>query len=159
MPLNDYQRDLVEKNEKLARRLAMYAWSRDFEGRDGNEAVAHAYMGLIAAASRFDPTREEIDPDDLENGKAFSGYARHRIKGALMDWYKSQDHVTRNTRKAYRDLQKAGHGSGNDIEVAANAAGIDFDEARRVVAEVEAPPFLFDSSPSAHEVEDSVAVP
>ncbi len=130
---------LVEKNIELAHYLARIVWRRNPNGIDIEEAVSVAYTGLIKAARRWDPTRADIRPGDIENGKAFAGYARQRITGAIMDWQRSVDHVQRSYRAVYKALQAAGYRRGVSLEDAAVAASLDVDKARAVARAVETP--------------------
>lgn len=99
--LNDEQRKLVEKNIRLANFLASQTYRR-LKGRLNYEDIeSAAHFGLVQAALRFDPTRKDIRKEDLENGRAFSGYARLRINGSIMDYQRSLDHVPRDTRTLY----------------------------------------------------------
>ena len=152
-PLTKYQKALVVQNMGLARRLAMVAWSKN-RRQDGDELVSVAFQGLVTAARHFDPTRTEIDPDDLESGKAFAGYARQRISGSLLDWQRKADFVPRRVRKTYKEFQAIGHG---DSEITAQAladkTGLPEETVRAVVAAVESMPVSLDDRPDSDEHE------
>jgi DNA-directed RNA polymerase specialized sigma subunit len=153
-PLTAYQRRLVSENRALAIRLAMIAWSKNRQ-QDGDELVSVAYQGLVTAALLFDPTRTDIDPDDLENGKAFSGYARQRIVGSLLDWQRKSDFVPRRVRKAYKDLQAIGHGDGASTRDLAATTGLPESHIRTVVAAVETMPVSLDDRPETDDEKSS----
>jgi RNA polymerase sigma factor for flagellar operon FliA len=62
-----------------------------------DELVSAGTMGLIQAADSFDQTR----------GLSFSTYAVPRIRGAILDELRKQDHVPRNVRRRTRDVTRA----------------------------------------------------
>lgn len=62
-----------------------------------DELVSAGTMGLIQAADSFDKSR----------GLSFSTYAVPRIRGAILDELRKQDHVPRNVRRRTRDVTRA----------------------------------------------------
>jgi RNA polymerase sigma factor FliA len=62
-----------------------------------DELVSYGTLGLIAALDSFDPSR----------GLAFSTYAVPRIRGAILDELRRQDHVPRSVRRKMRSLAGA----------------------------------------------------
>jgi RNA polymerase sigma factor for flagellar operon FliA len=62
-----------------------------------DELVSAGTMGLIQAADSFDRGR----------GLSFSTYAVPRIRGAILDELRKQDHVPRNVRRRTRDISRA----------------------------------------------------
>jgi RNA polymerase sigma factor for flagellar operon FliA len=74
---------------QLANRLSTKA--------DLDEMISAGSLGLIQAFDSFDPTR----------GLSFSTYAVPRIRGAILDELRKQDHVPRNVRRRTRDLSRA----------------------------------------------------
>lgn len=75
--------------QQLARNLAADA--------DMDELVSAGTMGLMSALEGFDATR----------GLAFSTFAVPRIRGAILDELRRQDHVPRSVRKKARDIGHA----------------------------------------------------
>lgn len=65
---------------------------------DLDDFISAGKMGLLEAARRFDP----------EAGVAFRTYAKHRIQGAMRDWF-SQNHLSRRTHE-----KLSGGGSGSE---------------------------------------------
>ena len=53
------------------------------------DLVSAGTLGLIAATDRFDPSR----------GLAFATYARHRVLGAMLDFLRDEDPLSRTARK------------------------------------------------------------
>jgi len=64
---------------------------------DHDELVSAGTLGLMAAMGSFDPSR----------GLAFSTFAVPRIRGAILDELRRQDHVPRSVRRKTRDIQGA----------------------------------------------------
>jgi RNA polymerase sigma factor FliA len=64
---------------------------------DFDELVSSGTVGLMNAIPAFDPSR----------GLAFSTYAAPRIRGAILDELRRQDHVPRSVRRKSRDLTAA----------------------------------------------------
>lgn len=64
---------------------------------DVDEMVSAGTMGLMAALEGFDPSR----------GLAFSTFAAPRIRGAILDELRRQDHVPRSVRRKARDIAQA----------------------------------------------------
>jgi RNA polymerase sigma factor for flagellar operon FliA len=92
---------------QLSRSLALEA--------EFDELVSCGTMGLMKALASFDPSR----------GLAFSTFAAPRIRGAILDELRRQDHVPRSVRRktrelsgARKDLMRALGREPNDIEVA-----------------------------------------
>lgn len=61
------------------------------------EMVSAGAVGLLQAASAFDPSR----------GLSFSTFAVPRIRGAILDELRRQDHATRSVRRKARELGAA----------------------------------------------------
>jgi len=74
---------------KLARHLADQA--------DLDELVSAGTLGLMSAAESFDPSR----------GLTFSTFAVPRIRGAMLDELRRQDHVPRSVRRKTRSIGQA----------------------------------------------------
>jgi RNA polymerase sigma factor for flagellar operon FliA len=64
---------------------------------DFDELVSSGSMGLMNALDSFDPTR----------GLAFSTFAAPRIRGAILDELRRQDHVPRSIRRKSREIGAA----------------------------------------------------
>lgn len=64
---------------------------------DLDEMVSAGATGLMSALEGFDPSR----------GLAFSTFAAPRIRGAILDELRRQDHVPRSVRRKARDLSTA----------------------------------------------------
>jgi RNA polymerase sigma factor for flagellar operon FliA len=64
---------------------------------DFDELVSAGTMGLMSALDGFDPSR----------GLAFSTFAAPRIRGAILDELRKQDHVPRSIRRKTREILAA----------------------------------------------------
>jgi RNA polymerase sigma factor for flagellar operon FliA len=64
---------------------------------DLDEMVSAGTMGLMSALEGFDPNR----------GLAFSTFAAPRIRGAILDELRRQDHVPRSVRRKAREMAQA----------------------------------------------------
>lgn len=76
-----------------------------------DELESAGYEGLVQAALRYDP----------ESGVAFGAFAHYRIRGAMIDWFRSQSPGLRRHKRALRALQasqslleRAGEPQGDD---------------------------------------------
>ena len=95
--------DLVARDALLIENLSLvHHVARQLERRlsnelDHDELVSAGTLGLMAAMSSFDPNR----------GLAFSTFAVPRIRGAILDELRRQDHAPRSVRRKTRDIQAA----------------------------------------------------
>lgn len=144
-PLTPYQKDLVANNAALAKYLARKRWEMAPGNLDFDELVALAYQGLVNAAIKFDPSRPDIIPGDLENGKAFAGFARQKIIGSILDWQKKDaDHVPRSYRTDYKLVQRAGYPEKTrKASELSHITGLPVERIKLVVAAVERMPVSF----------------
>jgi RNA polymerase sigma factor for flagellar operon FliA len=110
---------------KLARRLA--------DDADLDELVSAGTLGLMSAAESFDPSR----------GHAFSTFAVPRIRGAMLDELRRQDHVPRSVRRKSRSIAQVREslmhalGRNPSSREMADALGVDCETLFRWTAEVE----------------------
>ncbi len=61
---------------------------------DLDDLIHAGVVGLITAASNFDPAKEV----------AFSSYAKHRIRGAILDDLRAGDWASRDVRKRHKEV-------------------------------------------------------
>lgn len=110
---------------KLARSLA--------DDADLDELVSAGTMGLMSAAESFDATR----------GLAFSTFAVPRIRGAILDELRRQDHVPRSVRRKTREMGQAREQLMHSLErepsssELADVLGVDLGTIHRWTADVE----------------------
>jgi RNA polymerase sigma-B factor len=133
------QRSLVEKNLDLAHHLALDVWRRNPTVFEREDVIEIAYEGLVKAAIKFDPSRARVnEAGEADVAGAFSGFARQKINGAILDWQRKRDHVPRRWRTTYKTLQEAGHGLGRTPQEVADLTGVSIEQVRLVVSAVEA---------------------
>lgn len=63
---------------------------------DQDDLVSAAFIGLISAAERFDPSR----------GVKFKTFAEQRIRGTIMDELRAQDWLSRSLREKFKRLER-----------------------------------------------------
>lgn len=89
MPGTQSKDNLVVDNIYLANRLAYKAFKQMPPWIDLDDVKSEALIGLVQAAQRFDPAK----------GANFQTFATIRIKGAILDFQRSEDTVSRQQRK------------------------------------------------------------
>jgi RNA polymerase sigma factor for flagellar operon FliA len=100
---------------------------------DFDELVSAGTIGLMAALESFDASR----------GLAFSTYAAPRIRGAILDELRKQDHVPRSIRRKTREMSAARevwmrqHGRAPEDRELAAQLNVDLDTLWRWQADVE----------------------
>jgi RNA polymerase sigma factor for flagellar operon FliA len=122
-----FRGDLEARQQLLAEQLALVHFVAGQVARglgvdvEFDELVSAGTIGLINALENFEP----------ERGLAFSTFATPRIRGAILDELRRQDHVPRSVRRKARAINSAreqlarmGDGAPTDREVAA-CLGID----------------------------------
>lgn len=98
-----------------------------------DELLSAGTLGLTAAVDAFDPGR----------GLQFSTFAATRIRGAILDELRRQDHVPRSVRRKTREMRAAADrlgaesGTPNDAAMA-KQMGVDLETFRRWQLDVEA---------------------
>ena len=112
---------------------------------DFDELVSAGSMGLMAALDAFDTSR----------GLAFSTFAAPRIRGAILDELRRQDHVPRSIRRKTREIAAAREtlmrilGRAPEDREVAEQLGVDLDTLWRWQGEVEGAHHVpLDRSPS-----------
>lgn len=90
-------RALVTDHVLLARRLTRKLLRTAPMHADEEDALSAAYEGLVTAALRFRP----------EQGSRFTTYAGRRIIGAVRDWMRSVDPLSRDMRGHAHGLEEA----------------------------------------------------
>ena len=88
---------LLQENLSLVHYVAKQLSRSLSADADPDEMVNIGTLGLMAALESFDASR----------GLAFSTYAVPRIRGAILDELRRQDHVPRSIRRKTRDIAQA----------------------------------------------------
>lgn len=109
---------LIEQYMGLAQALAQQVWRTAPHALELDEMRGIAYLGLVAAARRWEPycAEKKYSPEALEY---FRPFLVRRVHGALIDAIRSADWATRSLRTRARALQDAGQERGaSDTELA-----------------------------------------
>lgn len=88
---------LIQENLSLVHHVARRLSRALAAQADLEELVSCGTLGLIAALEAYDPAR----------GAAFSTFAVPRIRGAILDELRRQDHVPRSVRRKARQIAQA----------------------------------------------------
>jgi len=131
---DDSARDLlVREHLGLVHHVARLMGARLPIEAELDELVSAGTMGLISAISSF----------DVRRGLSFSTFAVPRIRGAMLDELRRQDHVPRSVRRKTRDLSSARAAlartlgrNPNDVEMSEHL-GVPRDTVRRWELDVE----------------------
>jgi DNA-directed RNA polymerase specialized sigma subunit len=135
---------MAEEFWPLARSLAWRCFQRT-PLADLDELVSVAYDGLVQACARHSAYCAErgFDPDSTDYRAAF---VSRRINGALLDFMRASDHLSRNDRNAVKMLTEA-EAMGLDRDGQLRYAGLDQAAADRVRAADAARPVSLSGSP------------
>jgi len=158
-PLTPDQRALVEGHLDLAGKIATTVWRKNPDAIDRDDLLGVAYEGLVTAASRFDPERANVNDGVRDIEGAFTAFASTRIRGEILDWQRSRDHVSRNQRSTYKALQSHGYGAGRTPEELSDLTGMDEIRVRLVIAAVESTPVSIFSTVVGNELDHEPAEP
>lgn len=96
-PSPELRDELIDKHLGLVHHVARQLSNRLSADVDFDELVSSGAMGLMKALDSFDPSR----------GLAFSTFAAPRVRGAILDELRRQDHVPRSLRRKSRDINTA----------------------------------------------------
>ena len=101
------QRDaLVNEHIGLVHHVARRLATRLSTEADLDDLVSAGMFGLLQCADAFDGSR----------GLSFSTFAVPRIRGAILDELRKQDHVPRNVRRRTRDVTRARDQLTNELQ-------------------------------------------
>jgi RNA polymerase sigma factor FliA len=96
----DSQRDrLVLEHLPLVRAIAVRVYENLPVHLDLDDLVHAGIMGLFDAATKYDDNKQVT----------FKGYAKHRIKGAILDSLREMDWASRDLRKRHKRLEAITH--------------------------------------------------
>lgn len=113
---------LVLQYEPLAAYLARRALAKAPAWQDRDEILSFAHDGLLDAIAKFRP----------DGGAKFETYATRRIGGAIIDWQRRMDPLTRPQRKAVKALDATINALenelGREVTTAEVAERMDIDE-------------------------------
>jgi RNA polymerase sigma factor (sigma-70 family) len=95
---------LVLENLGLVKAIAMRVRGRLPLHVDLEDLVHAGILGLFDAASKYDPGKQVV----------FSSYAKHRIKGAILDSLRQLDWASRDMRRRYKQVEGRDQRSDHD---------------------------------------------
>lgn len=88
---------MVKEHLRLVHHVARQVMAVGSRQSEFEELVSAGTVGLIEAVEKYDPSR----------GLAFSTFAAPRIRGAILDDCRKQDHVPRSIRSKQRKIRRA----------------------------------------------------
>ncbi len=91
--------DLVKEYLPMVKRIAYHMMTRLPASVEVDDLIQAGLMGLMDAVDRFDD----------EQGALFETYATQRVRGAMLDELRDADWVSRNVRRAGRQIENAIH--------------------------------------------------
>jgi RNA polymerase sigma factor for flagellar operon FliA len=144
--------ELIAEIMPQARAEAYKVWQRAPHALEMDELESLALSGLAAAGARWLTycAKNQHDPTAYQ---FFTAYALRRMRGAMLDYLRTQDWVTRSARTRAKALRDAGQDRGlSEAELSA-ATGISITDIRETMAAVSARPVSIDAEP--HDVAGS----
>jgi DNA-directed RNA polymerase specialized sigma subunit len=143
--LDEAGRLMVAQYAALARSAAWNFWRRTPTTTDLDELKGIAYLALCQAAERYPEYCAEhgYDPATPDYVVAF---LIRRVRGALLDWARSEDHVSRGQRKTLKAIEKADLAGASTAELA-RLAGVSEAGVLAAQAAAVAKPVSIDQAP------------
>jgi len=92
--------DLVVELLPLVKRVALQLRGRLPAHIELDDLISDGTVGLIDAVRKFDPSK----------GVTIETYARHRIRGAILDSLRDQDHASRDMRRKIKKIESTCRG-------------------------------------------------
>jgi len=109
---------LVLENLTLVKAIAVRVRGRLPLHVDLEDLVQAGILGLFDAAAKYDPGKQVV----------FSSYAKHRIKGAILDSLRQMDWASRDMRRRHKQVEAAT----NELSTALQRAPTDVEIAERL---------------------------
>ena len=139
IPVDTTRRDqLVLEHLPLVRAIAVRVYENLQMHVELEDLVHAGILGLFDAATKFDDTKQVV----------FRGYAKHRIKGAILDSLREMDWASRDLRRRHkrleevtRELSAVMERTPTEVEIA-EKMGMDLERWRQVALELRMVGFL-----------------
>jgi RNA polymerase sigma factor (sigma-70 family) len=145
--LDDAGRRLVEEYAPMAASIAWQFWRRA-PAADVEKLRAIALAALVQAVDRFpDYQREHGYP--LDDHRYLVAYLARRMRGAILDWARGQDHVSRSQRQLLKAIEAARLAGAPAAELAAVAGVTEREVAEALAAQAAKPAYLEDALDAA----------
>src|SRR3954451_23677392 len=130
----DYtERDrLVLEHLPLVKAIAVRVYENLPVHVDLDDLVHAGILGLFDAAAKFDPEKQVV----------FSSYAKHRIKGAILDSLRQLDWASRDLRRRHKQLEAATRDLASELQrnptesEIAERLGVDVDRWRQMMLDL-----------------------
>jgi len=111
---NRSDEELIAQNVDLVKRIAHHLIARMPSSIDIDDLMQSGMVGLLEAASNFDPTL----------GASFETYAGIRIRGSMIDFIRKLDWTPRSVHHKYRKVAAAIHAIESETGVPASSAAV-----------------------------------
>lgn len=95
--MTEVQARLVVDHFSIVHRIARQMWLKTGAHLSLDDLVGEGVFGLLDAARNYDPLRRV----------PFVGFAKFRVRGAMLDWIRSNDWLGRRARDHARDQERA----------------------------------------------------
>jgi RNA polymerase sigma factor for flagellar operon FliA len=89
--------ELIVEQLRIVRAIALNMASKLPAHIEVDDLIHAGVLGLIAAAEKFDGARNV----------AFGAYAKHRVRGAILDYLRKEDWLTRDSRRKQKRIDGA----------------------------------------------------
>jgi len=129
---NSRRDEIVLENLGLVKAIALRVHENLPVHVDVDDLIHAGVLGLFEAASKFDPEKQV----------GFASYAKHRIKGAILDSLRQLDWASRDLRRRHKQLEAATrqlaaelHRTPTEAEIA-DHLGVDIDRWRQMMLEL-----------------------
>ena len=141
--LDDAGRALAERHVNVAAGAAWRFW-RKAPRADADELRAIAYFALVQAVARF-PDYQREHGYALDDHRYLVAFIDRRVTGALLDWARGEDWVTRAQRQVVKTVEAVAW-PGATLAELAGAAGLPEAEVRGAMAAAESKPAYLDQA-------------
>ena len=138
---------LVLRHYTLVQRIARQIHSRLPQSVELDDLISVGVVGLIESIARYNPSR----------GVPFDTYARHRIRGAILDALRAVDWVPHSVRRKAQSIEharrslRAERGRTPTEREMAERLGIELDDYRNLVRDSEIRQLLSLDAPAAND--------
>lgn len=140
------------------RSAAWRMYSRLPAGADLDEIISCAHMALAEALARWDSYCAEKGYDPSRRDY-LAAYVKRRVDGAILDWCRGQDWLTRSSRTTVKALQTVAEGLGRPATTAelAGLSGVPLRAAERALAAADNRPVSLDAVVPGADAADNAA--
>ena len=134
MPLTSAQADLAAEHISLVRTEA-WSYFKHSTGMDLDDCMSAGMLGLTQATASWPRYCAEHDGYDAGRLDYYRAYCLRRIRGAIRDQARANDHMTRSARGKVRAVRQAEDDGARTDEEKAAATGLSVATVQRVRAD------------------------